>query len=684
MIALRNRQAVAHIKYVLRTAYGFVADPTKSKRYNSYTVLCDMPTWFYFGRPNHTAFHTFCEKDTKVPKNLEFLLGLGTKFIPTPYFTNHDMKTTFRRLERDLKLRTYFAGPESTLDDEDYDKKIYVPSKWVPKHWMIPTELTYRLSRLRRNTEALFRKKCGKSNLLPTQRRLLQTIRNHEELMVVNCDKNLGPAIIERDKYIILVLEHLSDEKTYMRLNDDEVKLYIDNTNELLNDWISNFDKYLSQMEKKYLKTTRTNNLPYFYMTIKAHKTPWSLRPITACKDTILSSLGVLVDRWLQQVATTMPSYFKNSKSLKEHLEKLDLPPDALLFTADARSMYTCIDTEAALVEIPKYLRANKKDFPDVPVEALIEGITIIMQNNLFTLGDTYWLQKTGAAMGQPPSPSYATVFYGIHETRIGATFSTAILPLYKRYIDDVIGVWVPPRNNRINERSWKTFGNLLNGYHGLKWDISVPTRSVDYMDLTVHVRNGRIYTDLYEKELNLYLYIPPLSAHPPGTISGLVLGNCYRIHTLVTRTTDRNRHLRAFYQRLLHRGYKSGTIDPLFRRAATAAKERAATAVTTIAERTNPPIDERPIFFHLKYHPDDPPSRTIQKYWRKFFSEPGYEKPFRLVRNLQGNTTGIKRLIVAYSRAPNLCNILSRNKLIATPNCPAVSTYATYVGLDT
>ena len=648
-----------------------------------------MPCWYYFGRPTHTAFHTFCEHNTKIPKNLEFLLGLGTKFIPTPFYTNNDMTTTFKRLERDLKLRTYFAGSDSTLDDNDeFDKKIYVPSKWVPKPWMLPKELIYRFNRLRRHTEALFLKRRGTSNLLPTQRRLLQCIRNHDELIVANCDKNLGPALIERDKYIKLVLEHLSDEKTYMRLFDDEVTLYLSNTNELLDDWISNYDEFLSSMEKKFLKSTRTNDLPYFYMTIKAHKNPWSLRPITACRDTILAGLGILVDRWLQRIAITIPSFFKNSATLKSFLENQRLPPNALLFTADARSMYTCIDTDAALDEIPKYLRAHRREFPEVPIDALTDALTIVMQNNLFSFGDTHWLQKTGAAMGQPPSPGYATLFYGIHEERINSTFGRAVLPVYKRYIDDVVGIWIPSPNKRVNDRNWTAFRNLLDDFHGLEWDLFDPKPSVDYMDLKIQIQNGRITTDLYEKDLNLYLYIPPLSAHPPGTITGLVLGNCHRIYTLVSRATDRLRHLRAFYQRLLHRGYKPGTINPLFRRAAKSARERAhdrahdANANVDLYNNNN--TDVRPTFFHMQYHPDNPSSSTIQRYWRKYFSEPGYEKPFRNVPNLHGHPTGIKRLIVAYSRPPNLSDILSRRLMTATPTCPAVSAYATYVGLDT
>jgi hypothetical protein len=65
-------------------------------------------------------------------------------------------------------------------------------------------------------------------------------------------------------------------------------------------------------------------------------------------------------------------------------------------------------------------------------------------------------------------------------------------------------------------------------------------------------------------------------------------------------------------------------------------------------------------IFFHLQFHPEDPPSREIQKLWQEFVSNPAGETPLEDTENFEGERVGIKKLVVAYSRPLNLKNRFS------------------------
>ena len=107
------------------------------------------------------------------------------------------------------------------------------------------------------------------------------------------------------------------DTSTYKRLTPEETQEYVKTTRQAIIDWQEKYNIYFSKAETTYLNNNRNSNLPYFYMTIKAHKTHWSLRPITSCQNTILSYVGTIVERWLQQ-AETIPTYVKNSTELKK------------------------------------------------------------------------------------------------------------------------------------------------------------------------------------------------------------------------------------------------------------------------------------------------------------------------------------------------------------------------------
>ena len=92
-------------------------------------------------------------------------------------------------------------------------------------------------------------------------------------------------------------------------------------------------------------------------------------------------------------------------------------------------------------------------------------------------------------------------------------------------------------------------------------------------MDMTIATREDRIITSLYEKAMNLYLYIPPYYAHPPGVLTGLVSGNILRVHSLCIEQDDINRRMKEFYVRLLVHGYQREFLIPAFTKGITGAR---------------------------------------------------------------------------------------------------------------
>ena len=103
---------------------------------------------------------------------------------------------------------------------------MYIHSKWTPSHWTIPpVALEERLSRFSKEMGNLFKTRKGKTNLLPHQRCALSTLQQQDTFLIVPCDKNLGPAIIEHHDYLkIAMRDHLNNTTTYKLLNPSEIK----------------------------------------------------------------------------------------------------------------------------------------------------------------------------------------------------------------------------------------------------------------------------------------------------------------------------------------------------------------------------------------------------------------------------------------------------------------------------
>ena len=148
------------------------------------------------------------------------------------------------------------------------------------------------------------------------------------------------------------------------------------------------------------------------------------------------------------------------------------------------------------------------------------------MLNNIISFGNMTFKQLNGTAMETspaPPPPPPATIYYGLHESKFLPSHRQHVI-FYKHFIDDVFGIWLPHPSLQINEcLIWDEFTKSMNSYPGLTWEFNVPSDKVDFMDLTISIKDGHISTSLFEKPFNLHLYIPSQPAHPPGLLPGIV-----------------------------------------------------------------------------------------------------------------------------------------------------------------
>ena len=98
-----------------------------------------------------------------------------------------------------------------------------------------------------------------------------------------------------------------------------------------------------------------------------------------------------------------------------------------------------------------------------------MDALLLLITNNVFQFGVTYLLHKVVTAMGEPPAPPWAKISFGIHEETVLAQFGDR-LQLYRRFIYDVLVIWIVDPNPDEDYRKWTKFVSLMRDYYGLEW----------------------------------------------------------------------------------------------------------------------------------------------------------------------------------------------------------------------
>jgi hypothetical protein len=268
-----------------------------------------------------------------------------------------------------------------------------------------------------------------------------------------------------------------------------------------------------------------------------------------------------------------------------------------------------------------------------------LETLEIVMKNNIFSFADSYWLQLCGTAMGTPVACAYATITYGHFENTVILPNYSANLLFYRRYIDDIFGIWLQSPNNT---STWRNFKSDLNKWGNLKLEIEELSRQTHFLDLNISIVNSSISFSTYQKPLNLYLYIPPSSAHPTSCLKGLIKGELQRYWSQ-NATKDFEDLATKFIERLHARGHSLSNLQHILLQAASSLDK---TQATTQLKKNND--SNSTLFLHWIHHPKDLQRQDIRHMYESI---------------LQPHTPH-ERMLVAISRPRNLRDVLTKAAL--------------------
>lgn len=410
------------------------------------------------------------------------------------------------------------------------------------------------------------------------------------------------------------------------------------------------------------------------YLTFKVHKEELSSRAIISACGSVTEPIGSYCNILLQKIIKHLDYSCRNSKEFYDKITSRKWP-NCKLVTIDAESMYTNIHWPHARDVIEKFLYSakGKQICKQSGVDAivLITFLNITMTENYFIFGDTYWHQISGTAMGTPPAPPYSTLFFAIHEMNIMTKYEN-YLELYTRYIDDCCLLWNTSIANSMS--IFESFNTDMNSYgcdHNylidkklkpLKWVFKPMSNKAVFLDLNIRLSHddGTITTSLYEKPMNLHLYLPPHSCHSQGILKGLIHGEVYRAYLLCTNIEDCYRHINNTYHRLIQRGHNSILLRNLFYEAIV---DKCDPARHTLQHQS---LKEEGLTINLlvRYNPADPPLSKLHRNFEENFRD----LPTIPVDDTNKKFCNLKKLRPITCKQKSLGNILSPSTIRFPP----------------
>ena len=310
-------------------------------------------------------------------------------------------------------------------------------------------------------------------------------------IVIKGADKGSGVVVWDREDYLKEAHKQLSDEEVNEDVTNDPSTLESIIFNALSKirargDLPADNLKHAFNKDPKYAR---------FYLLPKIHKPLHNVpsRPVISNCCYHMENISSFLDYHLQPLAKKVESPIKDTNHFLKKLQELgSLPKNAILCTIDVVGLYPNIPHDEGLASIRKPL--NNRENKEVTTDTLVELADIVLKNNYFQFLNKTFNQKRSTAIGTKFAPPYSILFMADLEKRL---LSDVDLKLYIwwRYIDDIFLIW------EHDEESLKLSLEKINKIHPtIKFTADWSSISVNFLDVKVIMKNGKIITDMYVK----------------------------------------------------------------------------------------------------------------------------------------------------------------------------------------
>ena len=252
-------------------------------------------------------------------------------------------------------------------------------------------------------------------------------------------------------------------------------------------------------------------------------------------------------------------------------------------------------------------------------------------------------------------APPYACIAMGDYEDKVFSSQNNLLdlVLLWKRFIDDIFLLFKGSRAECELFLDW--LNSLMPGVINLKCTFSEDT--LEFLDIKIKIRNGRLETELYVKPTNLQLFLDYNSNHPAHCKDAIVYCQALRVVERCSELGSAQPNLDNLRSKFTDRGYPVDLVERQFEKAKS--KDRKS---LIFQKRKEVKGQDRKVRLIFTYNRGNPP---LHKWIRE-------SKKFLL--SVKGKELG-KNIQIAYKQPRNLRKIAAGCKKARVEGGPNIET---------
>lgn len=497
------------------------------------------------------------------------LLEKGLSYIPTPRLLPvKDITKNAHQLTRTLKIKSLFRDQ---IDNTNPNKhKFTEKSTWQPDSNSLSLDTINTVQLIENATKTFLEKHPTisinnenfiqlkeKHNLSADEAKSITNLKKNHTITIKPADKGGATVIMDSDLYKLEAYRQLGNEQYYKQIPGP---IFMDNQPKIANILKTMYQsKYINKKQLDYLSGPPDYKQRTFYLLPKIHKKleTWphpqcpAGRPIVSDVNSESYRISEYIDSFLNPLATKHPSYIKNTYDFIHKIRNFEIPPNALIVTADVESLYTNMNINRSIACVTKQFRENPVS--GRPDKQLLELLSLTLNNNDFEFDGKYFLQTCGTAMGKKYAPSLANMYLINFDFKAMNNFSIKPL-LYFRYLDDVFFIWVGTVEQLLE---YENFLNTLT--IGIKIKLEYDAQQANFLDTTIYKTHNPIttlQTKVFFKPTDTHQLLHTQSFHPKHTTRGILKSQLIRFKRISSTQTDYIHTCNILFSALSKRGY--------------------------------------------------------------------------------------------------------------------------------